>query len=127
MKWFTSLLLVFAYLLICIGCVAGCSKGNSDSSKDTKMTESRAIEIAKQNAVNACCDYSNTTSVRINYGTEQAKYDYKEDFYVVTLSGYYFPVNQYGEIGTKRRFDMKIRVMNSGEIVFLQNHIEYKG
>ena len=58
---------------------------------------------------------------------EQAKYDYKEDFYVVTLSGYYFPVNQYGEIGTKRRFDMKIRVMNSGEIVFLQNHIEYKG
>ena len=119
MKRFTSLLLVFAYLLICIGCVAGCSKGNSDSSKDTKMTESRAIEIAKQNAVNACCDYSNTTSVRINYGTE--------DFYVVTLSGYYFPVNQYGEIGTKRRFDMKIRVMNSGEIVFLQNHIEYKG
>ena len=124
MKRFTSLLLVFACLLICVGCVAGCSKSNSGgSSSGAKMTESRAIEIAKQNAVN----YSGTTSVRINYGTEQAKYDYKEDFYVVTLSGYYFPVNQYGEIGTKRRFDMKIRVMNSGEIVFLQNHIEYKG
>lgn len=128
MKRFTSLLLVFACLLICIGCVAGCSKSNSGgSSSGSKITESRAIEIAKQNAVNACCDYSGTTSVKINYGTEQAKYDYKEDFYVVTLSGYYFPVNQYGEIGTKRRFDMKIRVMNSGEIVFLQNHIEYKG
>lgn len=128
MKRFTSLLLVFACLLICIGCVAGCSKSNSGgSSSGSKITESKAIEIAKQRTVNACCDHSNTTSVRINYGTEQAKYDYKEDFYVVTLSGYYFPVNQYGEIGTKRRFDMKIRVMNSGEIVFLQNHIEYKG
>ena len=54
MKRFTSLLLVFACLLICIGCVAGCSKSNSGgSSSGSKITESRAIEIAKQRTVNA--------------------------------------------------------------------------
>lgn len=52
MKRFTSLLLVFACLLICIGCVAGCSKSNSGgSSSGSKITESKAIEIAKQRTV----------------------------------------------------------------------------
>lgn len=117
MKRFTSLLLVFACLLICIGCVAGCSKSNSGgSSSGSKITESRAIEIAKQRTVNACCDHSSTTSVRINYGTEKVEHRDKDGCYIVELSGYYFPVNEYGEIGNKCRFNMYARILDSGAI-----------
>lgn len=123
MKRFTSLLLVFACLLICIGCVAGCSKSNSGgSSSGSKITESRAIEIAKQRTVNACCDHSSTTSVRINYGTEKAEHRDKDGCYIVELSGYYFPVNEYGEIGNKCRFNTYTRILDSGAIdYFLEN------
>ena len=34
MKRFTSLVLVFAWLLFCVGCVAGCSMSNSGGSWD---------------------------------------------------------------------------------------------
>ena len=123
MKRFTSLLLVFACLLICIGCVAGCSKSNSGgSSSGSKITESGAIEIAKQRTVNACCDHSSTTSVRINYGTEKAEHRDKDGCYIVELSGYYFPVNEYGEIGNKCRFNMYARILDSGAIDYFHEN-----
>lgn len=123
MKRFTSLLLVFACLLICIGCVAGCSKSNSGgSSSGSKITESRAIEIAKQRTVNACCDHRNTTSVRINYGTEKATHRDKDGCYIVELSGYYFPVNEYGEIGNKCRFNTYTRILDSGAIDYFHEN-----
>lgn len=123
MKRFTSLLLVFACLLICIGCVAGCSKSNSGgSSSGSKITESRVIEIAKQRTVNACCDHSSTTSVRINYGTEKAEHRDKDGCYIVELSGYYFPVNEYGEIGNKCRFNTYTRILDSGAIDYFHEN-----
>ena len=106
----------FALLLVAVMTVIGvCGCNSSDYTGDTKFSRYDALEEAKQNVVDYYCDKEYVDTLRISYGTETVVPDGDGGF-KVTLKGYYYPEDSYGELGDKQNFSYYAGFDENGDI-----------
>lgn len=100
------IVLILLTVVICVSLCACGSSSNSESLSDTPSRPSR--DRLEQAIVNKCCDYSNVSSVSIDYGTFDTEWSHSYDAWITTAKGTYFPVDAYGSLEDKMQFDITL-------------------
>lgn len=113
-------------LILTLLSVVGCSNRNSsdndynynydydyDYSEPSGLSETEAMEKAKQAVVNEICEKEYVEKISITYGTENIEKDGSS--WEAELKGYYYTINSYGEYDwDKEYFSYKVNVTESG-------------
>lgn len=110
---------LIALLLIGIMMFSLASCGKDDDAPPPELMEDTTISIterdenARQAVVNACCNYSNCDSIKgLEIGTQSLKKETDSEW-ILEMSGSYYPVDKYGDMGDKYLFDITVSVDKS--------------
>lgn len=118
-----TLFIMLAALILCL-CFAGCSDDSSyssDTSVYSRISREDALKSAKQKVVHDICSEAMVSKISIIYGNEEVKE--KSDGYMVYLSGHYYPINIYGDLGKNSRFSYQVSVNETGHARIISSDI----
>ena len=91
-------ILIFLSIAMCFS-ICACGEKKSTSSAPKKLN-------VKQELVNICCSYSNCHQLKYFEIGSQSQYE-EDGVYKVSAKGTYFPIDSYGDTGTKMTFEIE--------------------
>ena len=78
--------------------------------RKTTIGEAEKNQKIRQAVVNKCCSYSNCDSIKgLEIGTQKLV-DETDDEWIYEVSGTYYPVDKYGDLGDNYKFDITLEV-----------------
>lgn len=81
---------------------------------DKEITTTKMWEIARQKAVNACCENTKVDTIKgFEIGSKSIREE-TDEYWEVEMSGSFYPIDKYGDFGDYHLFDVVVQVGKDG-------------